>query len=206
MVPTAGQEVAVVQAHGEGVAAIEHPGPLHSFVKFCGEVGDLGVAEVCPRGENTAEQDAGIDAGNLGIGRRLAGVDVVEVPEEAVAVRKLVEMEVERGADALDYSVVRQVAAVIGDAEGGKAEAGSGDAGKRVAGTELAGGVVCVGTVEDLTVGRIGLLPEEERSATFHVVEEGVVGGGEAASGLSVGGEGCGCGRSCEKMQDGAAG
>jgi hypothetical protein len=145
-----------------------------------GERGDGGVVEVGAGGEDAAEKPRGVDAGDFDGGQRLAGVDVVEVVEEAVLVRHGVEVEVEGGLHAGDdvgVGDVGEIAALVGDAEGGEAKAGGGDAGFGGGGIDLAGEIGgCV--VEDLAGGGAGLLPEVEGSLLLEGVEEGGVGGG----------------------------
>ena len=175
-------------AHGEGGSTVEHPGPVDAVVDEGGELVDLGVVvKVRAGGENAAEEQRGVDGGDFYVLCADAGVDVVEVVEEAVDAGQGVRVEVQRAADLLDDFGARLVAAVVGDAESGEAEAGAGDGGHG-AGIELAIGVVGGGAVEDLAGGGAGLLDEVEAGAALHVVEEELVGVGEGVGGRLLGG------------------
>ena len=146
------------------------------------------VVEVGAGGEDAAEQQRGVDGGDFVVADAGAGVDVVEVVEEAVDVGQGVGVEAKGAANLLEDLRARLKAALFGDAEGGEAEAGGGNAGHG-AGIELAAWVDGGGAVQDLAGGGAGLLDEEEAGAAFHVVEEGLVFMGEAVAGGRLGGE-----------------
>ena len=175
MVPAGGDEARFgVPAHGEGFAAIEHPGPVDAVVELRGEVGDFGVVEVGASGEDSAEEDGGVDGGDFDVDEGLAGFDVAEVVEEAVLVRHLVEMKVERGDDLFFDAIGVEITALVGDAESTEAVAGGCDAGSEVL-VEFSGGGLVGGAVEDLSGGWVGLLGEVETAGAFHFLEEGEV-------------------------------
>ena len=55
VVPASGDEAGFgTPAHGEGFAAVEHPGPVDAVVELRGEVGDFGIVEVGACGEDAA--------------------------------------------------------------------------------------------------------------------------------------------------------
>ena len=68
-------------------------------------------------GEDAAEEDGRVDGGDFDVDEGAAGFDVGEVVEEAVLVRHLVEMEVERGDDLFFYAIGWIVASAVRDAE-----------------------------------------------------------------------------------------
>ena len=168
-----------VPAHGEGGAAVEHPGPLDALVEAGGEVLDTTVVEVGAAGEDAAEEDGGVDRGDFAPAGGFAGGDVVEVVEEAVLVLHVVEVEVERGEDLALDGVGGDVALFVGDAKSGEAEACGSDGGGGAL-VAIAGGAAVDGAIEDLAGFGIGLLGEVEAAALLHFHEEGVVFGGEA--------------------------
>ena len=117
VVPACGDEAGLgTPAHGEGLAAVEHPWPVDAVVELCGEVGDSGVVEVGACGENAAQQDRGIDGRDFAVDQRLAGFDVVEVIEEAVLVGHFVQMELQGGKDLLFEAGGGEVTSPVGDA------------------------------------------------------------------------------------------
>jgi len=147
VVPTGGDEAGFgTPAHGEGLAAVEHPGPVDAIVELSGERSNLGIVEIRADGEDAAEEDGGVDRGDFDVDERPAGFDVAEVVEEAVLVRHFVEMEVERGDDLFFDAGAVLIAALVGNAEGSETEAGSGDASGEML-VKLAGGGLVGGTV-----------------------------------------------------------
>ncbi len=161
-------------AHGEGLAAVEHPGPIDAVVELGGEVGDSGVVEVGAGGEDAAEEDSRVDGGDFDVDEWLAGFDVGEVVEEAVLVGHLVEVKVECGDDLFFDAVGGEVASFVGDAECRESESCGRDAGGKVL-IQLAGGGLVGGAVKDLAGCGIGLLVEVETACTLHLFEEGEV-------------------------------
>lgn len=98
MVPTSGDEAGLgPPAHGKRLAAIEHPWPIDTVIELRGEVCDRVVVEVGAYGKDAAKQDGRVDGGHFAVDERLAGLDVVEVVEEAVLVWHLVEVELQGG-------------------------------------------------------------------------------------------------------------
>ena len=175
MVPARGDEAGLwVPAHGEGFSAVEHPGPVDTVVELRGEVGDSAVVEIGSDGENSAEEDGGVDGRYFDVDEGLACFDVAEVVEEAMLVGHLVEMKVERGDDLLLDASGVLVAALVRNTESGKAVAGGGDAGGEVL-VELSGGGFVGGAVEDLSGGWVGLLGEVETASSLHLFEESEV-------------------------------
>ena len=75
--------------------------------------------EVRPRGEDTAEQNRGVDRGALALLRQgLAGLDVVEVRKETVLVREDIAVEPQGAANLLDDLLGRPVRTLIRNAQG----------------------------------------------------------------------------------------
>src|ERR1039458_334374 len=79
-------------------------------------------------------------------------------------------MPIERGEDALDYLLVRQVAALVGYAQRRQAEAGSGDAAhpSRVAFSAK----IVARAIQDLAGILAALLPEKKAPLAFQFVHE----------------------------------
>ena len=172
VVPAGGDEAGLgMPAHGKGLAAVKHPGPVDAVVELGGEGCDFGIVEVGAGGEGAAEKDGGVHGRYFDVDERAAGFDVAEVREEAVLVRHLVEVEVEGGKDLLFDATGVLIAALVGDAESGETEAGGGDAGGEVL-VELTGGRFVGGAVKDLSCGWVGLLREVETSSALHLFEE----------------------------------
>ena len=175
MVPAGGDEAGLrTPAHREGFAAVEHPRKVDTIVELRSEIGDLRVIEVGAGGEDSAEEDRGIDGGHFDVDKGLPGLDVIEMVEEAVLVWHLVEMEVERGDYLFFYAIGRGVAPLVGNTECCEAETSRGDAGGEMS-IELARRGLVGGAVENLPCGRVGLLGEVEASCALHLLQEGQV-------------------------------
>src|ERR1700688_1092564 len=62
---------------------LRQPAPINAVKDLIGQQTDLGMfLEVLAAGENSAEQDGGVNRRNLGIPHSLAGVNVGEMVEE----------------------------------------------------------------------------------------------------------------------------
>jgi len=179
VVPARGDETGLgIPAHGKGLAAVEHPGPVDAVVELRGERGDLGVVEVSADCEDPTEEDSGVDGGDFDVDEGFTGFDVAKVIEKAMLVGHLVEMEVECGDDLLPDAIGIEVTPLVGDAECGEAEAGGGDACGEVL-VELASGGFVGGAVEYLSGDWVGLFGEVETACALHLFEEGEVVVGE---------------------------
>src|SRR5271167_1737580 len=85
VVPPCGDEAELgPPAHGEGLAAVEHPRPLDAVVELCGQTGDLWVLEVGASSENAAEENGGVNGRDFDVDERLACFHIVEVVKEAM--------------------------------------------------------------------------------------------------------------------------
>jgi hypothetical protein len=136
------------------------------------------VVEVGTGGEDSAEEERGVDGGDLAIAPGLAGFDVVEVEEEAVLIGEDIAVEAQGTADLFEDLRGGIVGTLVGDAEGGETEAGGGDAG-HPARVERAGAVDPLCAIEHLSGARAGLFGEVETAAALDVVEEGFIRGDE---------------------------
>jgi hypothetical protein len=151
-----------------------------------GEIADVAIVEVLPAGKDAAEQDGGVDGGDLGVPDAFAGADVGEVIEEAAMRGQFLPEEDEGCEHALASFLMRDETALFRDADGGETEAGGGDAGDH-AGVDDAH----VAAVFDQSGLGIGLLPEVEEVGALEVVEKLIIvrgksgwrGGGMAAVG-----------------------
>ena len=86
---------------------------------------------------------------------------------------EFVQVPIECGSDALHNLRVRQVAALVGDAERGQAEAGRGNAGHAA---RIASAFEIVASAIEYLAGLLAcLLPEEETALAFKIVEESFV-------------------------------
>src|SRR5215469_6194334 len=192
--PAPGDEAGVGEPpHGEGLAVVEHPGPVDALVELLRERLDARVGKVGSGSLDAAEQDRRVDGGEFTAAPAASGFDVGEVVEEAVNLGQMVEVPIESGAYPVDDLRVGHVAAMVGDAEGGEAKAGGRDRGHAA---RVAGAVEVVArAVKHLAGGRMALLPEVEAALADEVVEKGLVvagdarrlGGGESASGQRCG-------------------
>src|SRR5580704_9926136 len=64
------------------------PGPVHAIEDEIGQLSDSGMSEMLAAGEDSAEQDRGIDRRHLGIPNSFSRVDVREVIEETAMLRQ----------------------------------------------------------------------------------------------------------------------
>jgi hypothetical protein len=169
----------------EGGASIEHPLEIDAFIDARGEGANFGVGvEILAGGEDAAEQEGGIDAGEFAFPGALSGSGVEEVEEPAVVILDGGIEGAERGADAGGGIAGGDPFAFGGDAEAGEGEAGGGDAGD-VGGARFAG-AVGAGAVDGESGGGVGMFPEEAEAAAAEVVQEIIAGGeGEEESAAS---------------------
>src|SRR5436309_6128528 len=105
-----------VPAHGEHIAAVQHPGPVDTLVDFRGKVLDFGIGEMLAGGEDSAEQQRRINGRDFALPLTLAAIHINEVVVETVLVRKLLPDESERGANAGGNLFFLPVTARIADA------------------------------------------------------------------------------------------
>ena len=83
---------------GEGLAAVEGPGPFHAGVELGGIAADLLVLEIFGAGDRAAQQDRHVDRRDFRVIAALAAVHLHEVVEEAVDLGSVVDEELERPA------------------------------------------------------------------------------------------------------------
>src|SRR5580700_11317992 len=87
------------------------------------------MAKVLAARKDSAEQNGGIDGGNLGIPNSFSTVNVGKVVEEPSVVRQLLPQEPERDKHAFEGIAARNQSALLSDAESRQTETGGGDAG-----------------------------------------------------------------------------
>ena len=68
---------------GQQRGVLGEPGPVHAVEDGVGQLADFGIVKVLAAHEHAAEQNRGVDRGDLGIPDALAGVDVGEVIEKS---------------------------------------------------------------------------------------------------------------------------
>src|SRR5271170_1700035 len=132
-----------------------------------GQLDNVAVFKVLAAGEDAAKQDRRIDGRDLRVPQSLAGIDVGEVIEES-AMRGQGSPKKGEGRQHAQASVlVRDKAALVCNADGGKAKTGGGDAAHHpgVVGARVA-------AVLDQAGLRIGLLPEIEKTGVLQIVQE----------------------------------
>src|SRR6185437_8545780 len=90
-----------IPAHGEGVAPIEHPGPVDTLVNLLREGANAPVGEVGARGEDAAKQQRCVNGRQFAVTPAPAGFNVSEMEEEALHLWHTVEVPRKGGEDAL---------------------------------------------------------------------------------------------------------
>src|SRR5207253_1693213 len=94
-----------------------------------GQIFDLLVGKILPRGENAAQENRSIDGGELAFFPTLPRIHVDEVVEETMLVGQIVGEKFQRLADSLENFLMLPVFALIADAQAGQAKSRGGDAG-----------------------------------------------------------------------------
>ena len=150
--------------------AVEHPRPVHALVDLLRQGFDLAILKPGPGGQDSAQQDRGVDGRKLRPGPAPAGLNVREVIEEAVHLRHLMQVPVQRRSHALHHLGVRQIAVLVGDAQRRQPEAGRCDAGHpaRIA----AAGKVVARPIQNLPGARTALFPEEQAALPHQLVKK----------------------------------
>src|ERR1700751_5694725 len=106
-------------AHGKGLAAVKHPGPVHSLINLCGEFLDFLVGKILTRRENAAQKNRGVDGGEFALLPAVAGFHVDEMKEEPVLVVQIAGDKAQRLANALENLRGFPVSTLMADAEAG---------------------------------------------------------------------------------------
>ena len=155
---------------GQQCGVFREPGPVHAVENCMCQFDDVAILKVLAAGEDAAEQYCGVDRRDFGVPDSFAGIDVGEVIEESAMRRQLPPKKYERRDDAQARVLVGDVAALFCDADCGQAKTGGGDA------CDHAGVVDAhVAAVFDQSGLRIGLLPEEEETAAFKIVQKLII-------------------------------
>jgi hypothetical protein len=146
------------------------PAPIDAVEDEVRKFDDRGMAEMLAAGDDTAEQDRGVDRRYFGVEHALAGFGIGEVIEESAMVRQLLPQEAKRGEEALHEGGGWHVLALIGDTECGHAEARGGNTGG-------AAGIVGVhiGPVFDHAGFCVTLFPKEKEAGAFQFVEKRII-------------------------------
>ena len=158
-------------AHGKSLAAIEHPGPVHALIDFCGEVLDFLIGEILARGENAAQENRRIDGRKFALFPAGAGFHVDKVEEEAVFVVQIVGDKSQGVPNAVGDFRRLSVAAVVADAQTGQAESCGGDARHHAR-------VVAVGesAIFHLAALGAGLVPKKLKTGALDFIKKLLVG------------------------------
>ena len=165
-------------AHGEGLAAIEHPWPVHALIDRRGQLLNPRVLKVPARGQYAAKQQGGVDGRKLRTGIALSGFHIRKVIEKPVRLRQMVQVPIERCPYPFHNLRMRQVAAMIGDAQRGQSEARGGDAGHPA---RIARAIEVVASpVENLPCFGMALFPEKQTALSFKIVQESFILFGQA--------------------------
>src|ERR1700686_2994498 len=171
MFPARTQETAPrIPSHGERIAAIEHPRPIHALVDCGCEILNLGIIEMLASGEHATEQKRGVDRGEFAVPYPLSGFHVYEVVEEAMFVGQLPLQETERLPHAVPVRRRLTVTARFPDAQARKSKAGRRNTGN-------APPVVAVKqrAIPDLASCGTGFVPEEVERGTLDFVQQLIV-------------------------------
>ena len=114
-------------SHGKRGTAIQHPRPVHAFVNFCGELLDLLVVEILPRGEDAAQQNRSIDGRDLALLPALPSLHVDEVIEKTMFVVQIVGEKLQCPARSFENLGMFSEFALIADAQAGQAKSRGSD-------------------------------------------------------------------------------
>jgi hypothetical protein len=158
-------------AHGERLAAVEHPRPVDPVVELGRKVGNPGIVKVGTTTKDTAQQDGRIDGGDLTVNKRLSSLDVVEVIEKAVLIRHLVEVKLKRRQNLLSEEICCEIISTVGNAERGETKA-SGRYARNKAVIQFPRIGFVGGAVKHLSGRRISLFSEIEAGAVFHIFKK----------------------------------
>src|SRR5579859_5894345 len=145
---------------------MQQPIPVDALKDPIGKRVDFGIAEVGAAGENAADENGGVDRGNLGLKDALAVLQIEEMAEKAVSLRYARFDKTQSIEHALANTLLVLPAAVVGNTQGRQAETGGGDAGDvaRIGASGLAA------IFDEAAVG-VGFLPEKLKAGTLHLVE-----------------------------------
>ena len=165
-----GESLFVVPGHGQRLAVVQEPLPVHVADQPVDDLRDLGVPEVFPGHDGAGKEKAGVDRRHLALPGALAGVHFHEMVEEAVAPGGFFGQEFEREAHPIDGGPAIRPAPLRRHGPGAQGEAGRGDAG-------LSGALRAVraGPIPDQPGVRVRLFGEEAKGRTLQLVEERVV-------------------------------
>jgi hypothetical protein len=111
-------------AHRKGLAPIQHPRPIHSLIKLGSQLLDLRIFKISPRRQNPAKQQRTVDRRELRPGEALSRLHIGKVIEEPVHLGEMIQVPAQRCSHTFHDLRVRQIAAMIGNAECGQAEPG----------------------------------------------------------------------------------
>src|ERR1700722_5291102 len=141
------------------------------------------MLEVLPAGKNSAEQDGGVDRGNLGIPDSFAGVKVGKVVEESPMGGQLFPKKTQASHDTLACVGERNIAPLVSNAESRQPKASRGN-------TSHYSGVIDVKitSVFDHSGLRVGLLPEIEEICFLQFLQQLVIRRGKICLGGRTGG------------------
>ena len=129
------------------------------------------MTEIFAAGENSAQQDRGVDGGDFRIPDSLAGVDVRPMKEKPAMGGHLLPKKLQAGKHADQDRARRAVAALVSDTERREAEAGGGNA-RNNSFIRRQRGIAAI--LYQARVG-VGLFPEKEEAGLFQLIQKGVV-------------------------------
>src|SRR5579859_6900513 len=131
---------------------------------------DVAVLKVLPAGKNAAQQDRGVHRRDLGVPYSFARIDIGEVKEESPMRRQLLPKKYQCRDHPQSRILVGNEAALFRNADCTQAEASGRDT------CDHAGVVNAdVAAIFNQSGLRIGLLPEEQETAAFQIVQKLIV-------------------------------
>ncbi len=146
------------------------PGPIHAAENQVGQLRNVGVLKVLAAGQNSAQQNSGVNRRNFGIPNPFSGIDVGEVVEKTAMMGNLFPQKTQGGKNALECCCLGNEAALLPDAESRQPETGSSDA-------RYDSLVIVVNIAAILNHARLwaGLLPEKQEVCAFQIVQKLVI-------------------------------
>src|SRR5215467_14769036 len=104
-------------AHGEGASTVEHLRPVDALVNLCCEVPDFLVCKILTRGQDSAQQNGGINGRKFAFLPATTSFHVHKMKKEPMLVGHIIGQKSQRTTDALENLRRRSIATPVADAE-----------------------------------------------------------------------------------------
>src|SRR5208282_5405343 len=136
------------------------------------------MREMLPAGENSAEQDGGVDGGDFRIPNSLASINIAEVIEEAPMVGQFLPQETQGIESARFGRPTQNIFAFFSDAQSSQPEARC-----RNASDFVCDGIASVASVQYEPCFRVCLVPKVSETGLLQSVQKPIIAGGEILAG-----------------------